>query len=80
MDVKNRNPRHGLTTEEMLVYVKRVLKNPNNWMVHSTALLLQSKLEFFSQKTADKASIQIQVLVDQYDRCDRCVSARFIQV
>lgn len=37
-------------------------------MVHSFALLLQSRLEFEKYKTMDKAAIQIQVLVDQYDR------------
>ena len=50
-----------------MVYVKRVLKTPRNWLVHSMALLLQSRLEFESSKTVDKATIQLQVLVDQFD-------------
>jgi hypothetical protein len=61
LDVKNNNPRHGLTTEEMFPYVRRVQKNPNNWMVHSTCLLLKSRLEFESTKTADRAVLQMQV-------------------
>uniref|UniRef100_A0A6B2L082 Uncharacterized protein n=1 Tax=Arcella intermedia TaxID=1963864 RepID=A0A6B2L082_9EUKA len=67
LDVKNRNPRHGLTWEEMRVYVERILKNPNNWLVHSMALLLRARLEFEDHKYMDKASLQIQVLVDQYN-------------
>ncbi|ELR11983.1 tetratricopeptide repeat domain protein [Acanthamoeba castellanii str. Neff] len=66
LDVKNNNPRHGLTTEEMFPYVRRVQKNPNNWMVHSTCLLLKSRLEFESTKTADRAVLQMQTLVEQF--------------
>jgi len=55
------NPRHGLTWEEMLAYVDRVLRNPNNWMVHSTALLIKARLESQSSRTVDKALMQLQV-------------------
>ena len=61
LDVKNNNPRHGLTTEEMFPYVRRVQKNPNNWIVHSQCLLIKSRLEFESSKTADRAVLQMQV-------------------
>jgi tetratricopeptide (TPR) repeat protein len=66
LDVKNRNPRHGLTWEEMRVYVERVLKNPNNWTVYSMGLLIRARLEFEKTSTMDKACMQIQVLVDQH--------------
>jgi len=66
LDVKNRNPRHGLTWEEMRVYVERVLKNPNNWMVYSMGLLIRARLEFEKNSTKDKSCMQIQVLVDQH--------------
>jgi len=65
LNVKNNNPKCGLTYEEMLVYVERVLKNPNNWMVHSMALLLRSRLESMKQKTIDRACLQLEVLVNQ---------------
>jgi hypothetical protein len=39
LDVKNNNPRHGLTTEQMRPYVERVLLRHNNWTVYSTGLL-----------------------------------------
>jgi hypothetical protein len=66
LDVKNNNPRHGLTTEEMMPYVRRVQTHPNNWLVHSTCLLLKSRLELESRRTADRAALQLQALVDQF--------------
>jgi hypothetical protein len=41
LNVKNTNPADGLTTEEMLPYVGRVLEHPNNWMVYTMGLLLR---------------------------------------
>lgn len=66
LDVKNQNPRHGLTWEQMKAYVERILKNPNNWMVYSTALLIKSRLEVLHGKYADRAALQVQVLIDQF--------------
>lgn len=67
LDVKNRNPSHGLTTEEMTPYIKRVHEHPNNWMVHSTCLLLKSRLESEQHRTSERAALQLQVLVDQFN-------------
>lgn len=67
LNVKNENPRHGLTWEEMKAYIDRVLKNPNNWLVYSTGLLIRARLEALREKTADRASMQINVLVDQFN-------------
>ena len=66
LDVKNSNPVDGLTNEEMQPYVERVLKLAKNWMIHSTALLQRSWLEFERRKTADRAMLQIQALIDQH--------------
>jgi len=49
-----------------MAYVTRVLRNPNNWMVHSCALLLKTRLESLQSRTVDKALMQLQVLVDQF--------------
>ncbi|GBG32346.1 Tetratricopeptide repeat protein 27 [Hondaea fermentalgiana] len=65
MDVKNSYAMEGLTAEEMLAYVERVLQSPENWMVYSTALLIKSQLEFERNKTKERAILQMQVLVDQ---------------
>ncbi|ETI52547.1 hypothetical protein F442_04275 [Phytophthora nicotianae P10297] len=66
LDVKNSNANDGLTREEMMPYVTRVLENPNNWMVYSTALLERAWLECESSKRRERAVLQMQALVDQH--------------
>lgn len=66
LDVSNSNPVDGLTNEEMQPYVERVLQQAANWMIHSTALLERSWLEFERRKTMDRAMLQIQALIDQH--------------
>lgn len=36
LDVRNSNPKHGLTTEQMRPYVERVMAHESNWTVYST--------------------------------------------
>lgn len=59
--MKNNNPKHGITNEEMMAYVSRVAEHPSNWMVYSTCLLLKSRLESEKHRTAERAALQIQV-------------------
>jgi tetratricopeptide (TPR) repeat protein len=68
LDVSNSNPVDGLTNEEMTPYIEKVLKQSNdrNWMIYSTALLERSWIEFEKRKTADRALLQIQALIDQH--------------
>lgn len=66
LDVSNSNPVDGLTNEEMLPYIERVLSLATNWMIHSTSLLERSWLEFERRKTMDRAMLQIQALIDQH--------------
>lgn len=66
LDIKNHNPADGLTQEEMKPYVERALDTPLNWMVHSTGLMVRSWLEFESFRTAERAVLQLQALVDQH--------------
>ena len=65
LDIENSNPKDGLTSEEMFPYLQRVLDRPKNWMIHSTALLQRSWLEFEKRRTSDRAILQIQALLDQ---------------
>lgn len=65
LNVKNTNPEHGLTTEQMTPYVTRVLENANNWMVHTMGLLLKSRLEMHKSRTVERSALQLQALVDQ---------------
>jgi len=65
LNVKNTNPSHGITNEQMFPYVSRVLANPNNWMVHTMGLLLRSRLEGSKTRTMERGVLQLQALVDQ---------------
>ncbi|KAG5455719.1 MAG: hypothetical protein BJ554DRAFT_4770, partial [Olpidium bornovanus] len=65
LNVKNTNPADGLTAEQMSPYVTRVLENANNWLVHTMALLLRSRLEANKSRTMERSCLQIQALVDQ---------------
>lgn len=66
LDVSNSNAADQLTYEEMMAYIERILQQANNWMIHSTALLERSWIEFEKRKTADRAMLQIQALIDQH--------------
>ena len=57
---------HTLTSEEMRPYVDRVLQHPLNWMVHSMALLFRCRLEYGNYMTQQRATFQMQALVDQH--------------
>lgn len=66
LDVKNSNANDGLTREQMMPYITRVLENPNNWMVYSTGLLERAWLECETSKRRERAVLQMQALVDQH--------------
>eukprot|EP01102_Stenamoeba_stenopodia_P012119 TRINITY_DN3785_c0_g1_i1.p1 TRINITY_DN3785_c0_g1~~TRINITY_DN3785_c0_g1_i1.p1 ORF type:complete len:454 (+),score=124.72 TRINITY_DN3785_c0_g1_i1:219-1580(+) len=60
----------------MFPYVQRVQENPNNWMVHSTCLFIKSRLESEKYRTAERAVLQLQALVDQFNDEDSHVKDR----
>ncbi|RHZ68910.1 hypothetical protein Glove_292g34 [Diversispora epigaea] len=66
LNVKNTNPTDGITTEQMVPFVTKVLENPNNWMVYTMALLLRSRLEKEKSRTVERSVLQLQALVDQF--------------
>ncbi|KAF9175957.1 hypothetical protein BGX21_005313 [Mortierella sp. AD011] len=65
LNIKNTNPAHGLTVEQMFPFVTRVLETPNNWTVYTMALLLRSRLESDKSRTVERGVLQLQALVDQ---------------
>ncbi|KAJ2830444.1 hypothetical protein FBU31_002485, partial [Coemansia sp. 'formosensis'] len=65
LNVQNENAAHGLTTELMRPFVARVLGQPTNWSVYTMGLLLRSRLETAKTRTAQRATLQLQALVDQ---------------
>jgi hypothetical protein len=76
MDVKANNPDSVLTKNEMLAYLARIQEEPNNWLVHSTCLLLKSRAESNHHRTIDRAVLQIQSLVQQFNDVEPPVSQR----
>ena len=61
LDVKNSNPKDGLTAVEMRPYLERVLLHHANWTIYSTALLQRAWLDFESHYARDRATLQLQV-------------------
>ncbi|KAH8993833.1 TPR-like protein [Lactarius hatsudake] len=76
LNVRNTSPVHGLTTEQMSPYVARVISHPENWSVHTMALLLRSRLEADRTRTVERATLQLQALVDQMPTADAALPQR----
>jgi tetratricopeptide (TPR) repeat protein len=58
------NPTHKLTTEELIVYLSRVLDRTVCWSVHCCALMYRSLLEKTMSRKVERAMNQTQVIVD----------------
>ncbi|KAH7912942.1 hypothetical protein BJ138DRAFT_1082570 [Hygrophoropsis aurantiaca] len=78
LNVRNTSPLHGLTSEQMSPYVSRVLSHPNNWSIHTMALLLRSRLESTRTRTVERSTLQLQALVDQMPTADSSSSERLL--
>ncbi|KAL0950356.1 hypothetical protein HGRIS_010324 [Hohenbuehelia grisea] len=76
LNVRNTSPSHGLTAEQMSPYVARVITHPLNWSVHTMALLLRSRLESARTRTVERATLQMQALVDQMPTADSSITER----
>ncbi|KAF8261197.1 TPR-like protein [Lactarius quietus] len=76
LNVRNTSPAHGLTTEQMTPYVSRVISHPENWSVHTMALLLRSRLESHRTRTVERSTLQLQALLDQMPTSDASVPQR----
>ncbi|KAJ7066166.1 hypothetical protein C8F01DRAFT_1122443 [Mycena amicta] len=74
LNVKNTSPVHGLTAEQMSPYVARVISHPLNWSVHTMALLLRARLEANRTRTVERATLQLQALVEQMPTTDATVA------
>ena len=55
-----------LTDEELSSYIERVMLHPGNWLVFSTCLLLQTRVESRRSKTAGRSVFQLEVLIAEY--------------
>ncbi|GAA6040882.1 hypothetical protein JCM8097_003167 [Rhodosporidiobolus ruineniae] len=54
-----------LSTSQISAFVSRVLLDPQNWSVHSMALLLRCRAEAGRTRTVERGVLQMQALVDQ---------------
>ena len=59
------HPKDDMSLEQAAPIVDCLLKTPNNWMIYTTSLFLRSKLEFGKLRKVERATLQIQALVDQ---------------
>lgn len=66
----NHIPSSGLTASQMMPFLTRVLQNPRNWSIHSTALLLRSRLESTRSRTVERSALQLQALIEQMPTSD----------
>ncbi|KAF7290905.1 hypothetical protein HMN09_01269000 [Mycena chlorophos] len=80
LNVKNTSPVHGLTAEQMSPYVARVISHPRNWSVHTMALLLRARLEANRTRTVERATLQLQALVEQMPTTDSTVAPPAIRL
>ncbi|CAK5268629.1 unnamed protein product [Mycena citricolor] len=76
LNVRNTSPVHGLTSEQMMPYVSRVISHPRNWSVHTMALLLRARLESNRTRTVERATLQLQALIEQMPTSDSDITER----
>lgn len=64
--ITNTSPQDGLTREETLPYIERVISGgSSNWQVYTQALIIRSRIEGYKSRTAERGVLQLQALVDQ---------------
>ncbi|THH14130.1 hypothetical protein EW146_g6171 [Bondarzewia mesenterica] len=80
LNVRNTSPSHGLTNEQMSPYIARVISHPENWSVHTMALLLRARLEAHRTRTVERSTLQLQALVDQMPTADSPLTERLLYV
>ncbi|ODN73344.1 hypothetical protein L202_07884 [Cryptococcus amylolentus CBS 6039] len=66
----NDSPSLGLTSQQMMPFLSRVISHPRNWSVHTTALLLRSRLEAGRSRTVERSCLQLQALIEQMPTSD----------
>ncbi|KAL9656672.1 hypothetical protein ABK040_002942 [Willaertia magna] len=76
LDIKNTNPDYGLTKDNMMPYIFRVLEQPQNWLIQSEALLLRARIECGKHAFLLRSLEQYEKLVGQYKQLDPNLNIR----
>jgi hypothetical protein len=58
-------PSSTIATSQLTPFTALVLGSPQNWSIHTTALLLRSRAEAHRTRTVERSVLQLQALVDQ---------------
>lgn len=70
LNTHNSLPSSGLTSSQMMPFISRVVSHPRNWSIHTTALLLRSRLEADRSRTVERSTLQLAALIDQMPTSD----------
>lgn len=76
LNIRNTQAAHGLTANQMQIFISRVITHPRNWMVHTMSLLLRARLESTRTRTVERSVLQLQALIDQMPTNDSSVQER----
>ncbi|WWC89797.1 uncharacterized protein L201_004723 [Kwoniella dendrophila CBS 6074] len=72
----NNSPSSGLTANQMMPFLVRVISNPRNWSIHTTGLLLRSRLESTRSRTVERSTLQLLALIEQMPTSDSSTKER----
>ncbi|OCF44185.1 TPR repeat-containing protein [Kwoniella heveanensis CBS 569] len=72
----NNSPSSGLTGQQMMPFLVRVISHPRNWSVHTTGLLLRSRLESTRSRTVERSTLQLLALIEQMPTSDSSTTER----
>ncbi len=76
LNIRNTQAAHGLTANQMQIFISRVVSHPRNWMVHTMSLLLRARLESTRTRTVERSVLQLQALIDQMPTNDSSIQER----
>ncbi|EST08763.1 Tetratricopeptide TPR2 [Kalmanozyma brasiliensis GHG001] len=76
LNIRNTQAAHGLTANQMQIFISRVIAHPRNWMVHTMSLLLRARLESTRTRTVERSVLQLQALIDQMPTNDSSIQER----
>ncbi|WVW82827.1 hypothetical protein I302_104839 [Kwoniella bestiolae CBS 10118] len=72
----NNSPSSGLTANQMMPFLARVISHPRNWSIHTTGLLLRSRLESSRSRTVERSTLQLLALIEQMPTSDSSTKER----